>query len=96
MAAAGLLSQRPKWDFPGAFYFVATVVSTIGGWFIFLNFLKINKIFFRLWHDDPSHASWQGCCGRVRIHGLRRMHTHVQSVPRTHRHRFRRHFKGVS
>ena len=22
--------QRPRWDFPGAFYFVATVVSTIG------------------------------------------------------------------
>ncbi len=27
---AGLMSDRPKWDFPGSFYFVGTVVSTIG------------------------------------------------------------------
>ena len=28
---AGLLSEkRPRWDFPGSFYFVGTVVSTIG------------------------------------------------------------------
>lgn len=30
-SAKGLLpGKRPRWDFPGAFYFVATVVSTIG------------------------------------------------------------------
>ncbi|XP_072166332.1 potassium channel subfamily K member 13-like [Diadema setosum] len=30
-SAKGLLpGRRPRWDFPGAFYFVATVVSTIG------------------------------------------------------------------
>lgn len=30
--AAGIRAEalRPRWDFPGAFYFVATVVSTIG------------------------------------------------------------------
>ncbi|CAH1262303.1 KCNK13 [Branchiostoma lanceolatum] len=30
-SSRGLLtSKRPRWDFPGAFYFVGTVVSTIG------------------------------------------------------------------
>jgi hypothetical protein len=29
--AAGIVgNKRPRWDFPGAFYFVGTVVSTIG------------------------------------------------------------------
>lgn len=33
--AAGIRADalRPRWDFTGAFYFVGTVVSTIGGWF---------------------------------------------------------------
>lgn len=32
--AAGIRADalRPRWDFTGAFYFVGTVVSTIGGW----------------------------------------------------------------
>lgn len=30
-ASAGIIQgKRPRWDFPGAFYFVGTVVSTIG------------------------------------------------------------------
>ena len=29
-SAAGLLGQRDRWDFSGSFYFVGTVVSTIG------------------------------------------------------------------
>ncbi len=30
MTMAGLLSDRPSWDFPGAFYFTSTVISTMG------------------------------------------------------------------
>lgn len=30
LSAAGLTSPRPKWDWSGSFYFVGTVVSTIG------------------------------------------------------------------
>ena len=29
-SSAGLLEQRDRWDFSGSFYFVGTVVSTIG------------------------------------------------------------------
>ena len=29
-SAAGLLGKRKRWDFSGSFYFVGTVVSTIG------------------------------------------------------------------
>jgi len=28
--SSGLIGKRPRWDFSGSFYFVATVVSTIG------------------------------------------------------------------
>lgn len=28
--ASGYINRRPRWDYPGSFYFVATVVSTIG------------------------------------------------------------------
>lgn len=36
-------NKRPRWDFSGSFYFVGTVVSTIGWWitfFLMLYFLK--------------------------------------------------------
>ncbi|GFW44480.1 potassium channel subfamily K member 12 [Trichonephila clavipes] len=29
-SASGIIHKRPRWDYPGAFYFVGTVVSTIG------------------------------------------------------------------
>ncbi|XP_055950889.1 potassium channel subfamily K member 13-like [Argiope bruennichi] len=29
-SASGIIQKRPRWDYPGAFYFVGTVVSTIG------------------------------------------------------------------
>ncbi|KAG8189460.1 hypothetical protein JTE90_018113 [Oedothorax gibbosus] len=30
-SAAGIIHKRPRWDYSGSFYFVGTVVSTIGG-----------------------------------------------------------------
>lgn len=30
MSAAGFMTGTSKWDFPGAFHFVGTIVSTIG------------------------------------------------------------------
>ncbi|KAL8169055.1 UNVERIFIED_CONTAM: hypothetical protein K2H54_033516 [Gekko kuhli] len=32
VAGVRVQGVRPRWDFPGAFYFVGTVVSTIGEW----------------------------------------------------------------
>lgn len=29
-SASGIIHKRPRWDYSGAFYFVGTVVSTIG------------------------------------------------------------------
>ncbi|GBL77996.1 Potassium channel subfamily K member 12 [Araneus ventricosus] len=29
-SSSGIIQKRPRWDYPGAFYFVGTVVSTIG------------------------------------------------------------------
>lgn len=30
--AKGLLNRRPRWDFSGSFYYVGTIVSTIGAY----------------------------------------------------------------
>jgi hypothetical protein len=43
--ASGLIGKRPRWDFSGSFYFVATIVSTIGN-SIFLYSVLIHHFFF--------------------------------------------------
>lgn len=37
-SATGIINKRRRWDFPGSFHFVGTIVSTIGQFF-FLHFI---------------------------------------------------------
>lgn len=39
-SSSGILNKRPRWDYAGAFYFVGTVVSTIGKSQFFIYFIS--------------------------------------------------------
>ena len=36
-SATGIINKRRRWDFPGSFHFVGTIVSTIGEWLCFFS-----------------------------------------------------------
>lgn len=56
--AAGIRADalRPRWDFTGAFYFVGTVVSTIGGWSLQHSLNSLTSWSIRLHHVVLSTA----------------------------------------
>ncbi|GIY19518.1 potassium channel subfamily K member 12 [Caerostris extrusa] len=41
-SASGIIHKRPRWDYPGAFYFVGTVVSTIDNVYEIRESLQLN------------------------------------------------------
>ena len=45
-SADGLIGQTERWDLSGSFYFVATVVSTIGSYFMFCFELFSNLLIY--------------------------------------------------
>ncbi|XP_011866556.1 PREDICTED: potassium channel subfamily K member 13-like isoform X2 [Vollenhovia emeryi] len=53
-SATGVINKRRRWDFPGSFHFVGTIVSTIGGILFFNLFLEriitLLAWILRSWH----------------------------------------------
>jgi hypothetical protein len=46
-SAIGVINKRRRWDFPGSFHFVGTIVSTIGKKHNAIPYLECRQLFIR-------------------------------------------------
>lgn len=81
-SAAGMLSERARFDFLGSLFFSATVVSTIGGEFIFLVDLNLIDFccLFRVRYVNASDECRSSCHNYLRCFGVHLLRSVLQFV----------------